>query len=233
MAGLTGYRVSARIARELLERLHRDESGFDGAGFPPPRGWRTEPLCALSGARATGACDRTVLEWLPPEAATPASCTAHRRVLADRRTGRLATPGSRREDLEERVYVELPARYAGWLRRQGHESLPEALAASDRVARTRALSLAGAAPRIALVAPEPGLRLLFDPEAPPDRNTLALSATVEPAPEQLVWYVDGRPWRTVEPPFGARWPLERGEHTFQAGVPFSAARSQVVRVLVD
>ena len=233
MAQLSGYRVSARLARDLLERLHRGESGFEEAGFPPPRGWRAERLCALTGARATGACDRALVEWLPPASAPPPDCTAHRRVLADRRTGRLATATTAPEDLDDRVYVELPARYAGWLRRQGLESLPEALAATARAERERARALAGVVPEVAILAPEAGLRLLFDPEAPAELNTLALTAVAEPAPRQLVWFVDGRPWRTVEPPFSARWPLARGEHTFQARVPFSSARSPLVRVLVD
>ncbi|KAB2950419.1 MAG: glycosyl transferase, partial [Thermoanaerobaculia bacterium] len=64
MARLSGYRISARVAHDLLERLHRDEPGFEDAGFPPPTGWRVARLCALTGAHATAACDRTVLEWL-------------------------------------------------------------------------------------------------------------------------------------------------------------------------
>ena len=106
-------------------------------------------------------------------------------------------------------------------------SVPRALAP-----RTPAL-LGAALPTIEITSPETGLRLLLDPETPPAQNTLALTAVVEPRVDQLVWYVDGRPFRTVEPPFDLRWPLVPGEHTFQARIPFTAARSRAVTVIVE
>ncbi len=53
--------------------------------------------------------------------------------------------------------------------------------------------LAVAAARISITAPSAGMRVLRDPETPPDRTTLALRAVVDPPVEQLVWYVDGAP----------------------------------------
>jgi penicillin-binding protein 1C len=50
---------------------------------------------------------------------------------------------------------------------------------------------------------------------------------------QLVWYLDGRPLATVERPYTLRWQLEPGEHVFQARVPFSEARSPLVRITVE
>jgi len=233
MTSLSGYRVSARIARAVLERLHRGESDFDDPGFPPPRGWRAERLCAATGARATPACDRTVVEWLPPAAATPPECTAHRLVAVDRRTGRIARADTPAGAVEVRTYVDLPSRYAGWLARQGLPSLPDAVADAERDARGRGPGLAGATATVSLVSPEPGLRLLVDPETPRQLNTLALRAVVEPAVPQVLWVVDGVPWRVADRPYTVRWPLARGEHTFQARIPFSTGRSAVVRVLVD
>ncbi len=56
---------------------------------------------------------------------------------------------------------------------------------------------------------------------------------VEPPVEQLVWYVDGEPFATVDRPYAARWPLAPGEHRIEARVPFSAARSRSVRIVVE
>ncbi len=61
MTALSGYRIAARLAQAVLERLHGDElDGLAGLDFPPPRGHQSVKLCALSGGGprppATGSC---------------------------------------------------------------------------------------------------------------------------------------------------------------------------------
>ncbi len=87
--------------------------------------------------------------------------------------------------------------------------------------------------RIEVTEPRQGVHLLIDPETPPSLATVALRATVDPPVEQLVWYVDGQPFETVDHPFTARWPLAPGEHTFEACLPFGGSRSGRVRILVE
>jgi penicillin-binding protein 1C len=234
MSALSGYRLAARLAQTLLERLHRDElDGLSGRSFPPPAGERSERLCALTGARATPACDRVVLEWLPADAPPLSDCRAHRQVGVDRRTGALATAATPAGEIEPRTFVDLPTRYAAWLLHQGLPGLPEALSDAARRADGAVLELAGALPKVAITSPEPGSRVLRDPETPRELNTLRLAAAVDPPVPQLVWYVDGRPFATVERPYALRWRLEPGEHVFQARVPFSQARSPLVRITVE
>jgi penicillin-binding protein 1C len=168
------------------------------------------------------------LEWVPAHAVL-ADCGAHRLVAVDRRSGRLATAATPAREIEARTFVELPARYAGWLARQGAESLPEALAGARGGSQ-----LAGETETVVrILSPEQDARLYFDPETPRELATLALRATVEPPVEQLVWYVDGRPVATVDRPYSTRWRLEPGVHVVQARVPFSAVRSRTVRFLVE
>ncbi len=252
MSALSGYRIAARLAQAVIERLHGDRmDGLEGLDFPAPRGYRSEKLCALSGQRATAACDRVVLEWLPPQGLgwlPLGDCAAHRRVAIDRRTERVATVATPAKFVEVRTYVDLPPRYTKWLAASSANAFGEieavATGAGESPGDTRASvlgtlvprapALSGTAlPRIEITSPEAGLRLLLDPESPPSQNTLALRAVVEPAVAQLVWYVDGRPFRTVDAPFELRWPLTAGEHTFQARIPFTAARSRAVTVLVE
>ncbi len=233
MTQLSGYRIAARLAQRIVERLHGESlDGLSGVGFPPPKDARAVRLCPLSGGLATAACDRVTLEWLPAEVPDPAPCQAHRRLAIDRRTGRLADARTPPRETEARTFVDLPARYAGWLARQSEPSWseiakrfggPEASLAlpDDRLAR------------IEILSPEAGERLLRDPETPPDLNTLALRATVDPPVEQLLWYVDGSPFGMARAPFELRWPLAPGEHFIQARVPFTAARSRAVRITVE
>ncbi len=215
MTELSGYRVAARLTHDLFDRLHSDlGDGLADVDFPAPRGFVAVRLCALSGRRAGAWCDRVALEWLAPEVQVT-DCTAHRRQ-------------------GESVVVELPSRYSGWLAAQGVPTTNglSSAAGGDAVA-TRALAGFERIPNVQVTSPEPGARLLRDPETPAGEGTLALRAIVEPEVAQLVWYVDGLPFRTVEAPFEARWPLQPGEHWFQARVPFSEARSAAVRVRID
>lgn len=228
MAGGTGYRLAARLAQELFARLEAERfDGLEGVPFPPPYGHVEERLCAVTGLRASPACDRVALEWVPADEPL-AECTAHRRVAVDRRSGAIATAATPPRDVEARVLVELPGRYAAWLGSRGGETLERALERTRRPLPDLDETIA-----IELLSPEPGIRLLFDPEAPRERNTLALRAAVAPRLAQLVWYVDGRPVATVEPPYTARWPLAPGEHWIEARAPFSPARSRRVRVVVE
>jgi len=105
--------------------------------------------------------------------------------------------------IEVRSFVDLPARYAAWAMRAGiphPPRLPSPLGAGDgglfgvaTVGVFAAVVSLEPSGRIEITSPRQGLRLLFDPETPPEMNTLALRAVVDPAPEQVVWYVDGRP----------------------------------------
>ncbi len=255
MTALSGYRIAARLAQSVVEHLHGDAmDGLEGLDFPPPRGYRSVKLCALSGQRATAGCDRVVIEWLPGsgngrdgesgggELAALGECAVHRLLAVDRRNDRIATAATPAQFVDVRTFVDLPPRYARWLASSSANAYSEAAAAppGDSAADS-AGALAPSAPTLAgtalatieITSPETGLRLLLDPETPPAQNTLALTAVVEPAASQLVWYVDGRPFRTVDPPFDLRWPLVPGEHTFQARIPFTAARSRAVTVIVE
>ncbi len=243
MHRLSGYRAAARLAQRVMRLLHADDlDGLGDLAFPPPAGYRAERVCTLSGRRAGAACDRVVREWLPPDHGPLAACEVHRHLAVDRRDGLLATERTPRRHLEVRSFVDLPPRYAAWASTAGlprPPRLPSPLGTGAAVAAAHAplpgpLRLTAAAvASLSVTSPEPHQRLLLDPETPPERSTLALSVVVDPPPEQVVWYVDGAPYRTVDYPFTTRWPLVPGDHTFQARVPYSEARSSVVRVAVE
>ncbi len=228
MSHLSGYRIAARLAHDALTQLHQgDLDGLNGQGFAPPAGWRAERVCPLSGDRAGPACDHVALEWLPPSAPPLAECTAHRRVAIDRRSGWVATAATPARDIDVRTVLDLPGRYAGWLDRQ---ALPQLADLRFPAAPSPA---GGDGQRLAVLSPDGDARLLLDPETPPALNTLGLRAVAEPPLPQLVWYVDGAPYRTVDPPYDLRWPLRRGEHVFQVRAPYGGLRSPAVRVVID
>jgi hypothetical protein len=61
---------------------------------------------------------------------------------------------------------------------------------------------------------------------------VALRAVADPPVEQLVWYVDGQPFETVDYPYSTRWRVVPGEHTFQARLPYRDVSSRAVTISV-
>ena len=227
MNHVSGALSAAALAQRLLLRLHEGQTqGLDDLTFPPPRGHRPARLCALTGALAQGACERVSVEWLRAGEEPRHECRAHQRLLVDVRSGRPATRSTPRGFLEARTFVDLPPRYAAWAAAEG---LPRPPSEEPQ------LAFASFRPsvRVSLSSPTDGLRVLRDPETPAGQATLSLGAIVDPPGADVVFYVDGRPFETAAYPYRTRWPLQPGEHVFEARVPQAGTRSARVRVLVQ
>jgi penicillin-binding protein 1C len=245
MNQLSGYLSAADLVRRVLVRLHGEQQdGLEDLSFPPPRGHQPVRVCALSGHRATAACERVFLEWLRPGDEPADDCEAHQQRAVDRRNGLLATAATPPAAVLVRTFVELPPRYAAWqaavgLPRPPAAASPLTLAAvaggvPPRTGRaTGRVALAGGQVRLRITSPEAGARLLRDPETPADLNTVALRAVVDPPLNEAVWYVDGMPYATAPYPYTTRWPLQPGEHTFQLRLPARSDVSRPIRITVD
>jgi penicillin-binding protein 1C len=223
MRRVSGSRGAAPILKALLSHLHPDRAeGLTDGRLPTPAGYTTTPVCALSGGRATPACDHVVEEWFgePPTQ----DCAAHVALHIDGRTGAPATVETPAEATERRIFVDLPGRYATWMARAGLSAPPGRVGVGIGTARGR---------RVRVLSPRPGQQILRDPEAPGGWSTLRLAAAVEgaSAASQVVWYVDGEPHAVVEgPTFETRWPVVGGEHVFEAHL-LGGARSGGVRIV--
>lgn len=248
MTGLTGYTSAAHIARRILLSLHGEEQdGLVDLSFPPPAGFREVHLCATTGRVATPLCDRTTTEWFRPGSEPIAECSAHVRVAIDARTGGVASPGTPRSFIEVRTYTLLAPRYASWAASHGVPQPPASIATLASLGQLPGVAAADqgrgvtagpifSAPNavhLHVASPRNGTRLLHDPETPSTLGTLALRAVVEPPAPQLTWFVDGMPFKVVDYPYEARWPLASGEHTFQVRVPFTKIVSSPVRIIVQ
>jgi penicillin-binding protein 1C len=252
MNQLSGYLSAADLVRRVLLRLHGEQGdGLEDLSFPPPRGYQPVRVCALSGHRATAACDRVFLEWFRPGEEPTDDCEAHQQRAVDRRDGLLATAATPPAAIEVRTFVELPPRYAAWQAAAGLPRPPDAasqltLPAVAHLGGARAAAepasawppggkvvLAGGPMRLRITSPENGARLLRDPETPADLNTVALRAVVDPPVNEVVWYVDGLPVATAAYPYTARWRLQPGEHTFQVRLGSGASASRRVLVTVE
>jgi penicillin-binding protein 1C len=87
--------------------------------------------------------------------------------------------------------------------------------------------------QLAIMTPQDSTHIIRNPETPADLASLALTASVTPAPLQLLWCVDGQPYRLANATESVRWPLQAGLHKFQVRVPNRGIASAVVTVQVD
>ncbi len=200
MRGLSGYSGGGRLLGQLLRTLHADE--LDGLS--------NVPLAPPDGWSAHSVCPLTghrataLCDGALTEFFPPEGGPVH-----DCRAHQM---------LGGRVVVDLPPRYAAWLVDVGLPRPPHGSVGTD------------VAVSVQVVSPTNGARLIRDPEIPSDRATIELRATVEPAVDQVVWYVDGEPFAVVGHPYVARWPLRSGAHTLEAGLPWRDERSARVTI---
>ena len=238
MNRLTGFNSAAELTKAVLSYVHGDQvSGLDAWSLPAPLGYRSSRLCAVTGKLATPACDRVSLEWFREGEEPIEECSAHVVMAIDTRTGRPATSTTPVSLVEVRTVLDLPPRYAEWMASQGLSAAPLEMSASLLFPGPDDSPAAASAPppevRLRVTSPAPGLRLLQDPETPPELETISLNVVADPPVPQVLWYVDGQPFQLAEYPYSARWPLHRGEHVIHAQVPLTATRSAGIRVVVE
>jgi penicillin-binding protein 1C len=243
MREITGASSAAELAKRILNHLHAGERhGLTDLSFPHPDGYRHVALCALSGKRATPACDLVFDEWFRPGQEPLDDDDVHLRLAVDVRNGLLAHAGTPKRYVEQRNFVSLPPRYADWAAQAGLPHAPGDVSPlgekSATLVRQRAPANFGIAREDAksalrIVSPSNGLKLLRDPTVPAAHNTIALQVEVEPPLREMLWLVDGKPFRLAPYPYTVRWPLQVGDHVIQARSTLSTEMSAPVNIHVE
>jgi hypothetical protein len=67
---------------------------------------------------------------------------------------------------------------------------------------------------------------------PVGKSTLTLTCKVFPPVSSVLWYVNGEEFKVVSYPFNLSWLMKPGVYEFQAAVPYSSFRSNVIKVEV-
>jgi penicillin-binding protein 1C len=222
VAGSTAAAMLLELFKELQPEAAR---GVGEEPFPSPRGWTTARICPDTGALATSACPRAVLERFPPGASPRADCEAHRLTIVDSATGERATAATPPGRRASRVLTTLGPEYSAFSLSRGYGA-PAGDLVSSGDSRL-------AAAKLTLTSPVDGARVIVDPELPARFQTLALRASVSPPVPEIVWYVDGREFARVGFPYEARWPISPGVHTIRAAFPRAFVESQPVVVKVS
>jgi penicillin-binding protein 1C len=205
MRRLSGASSAARLAQAILMKLHGTIPGdLAELGLPRPQGRIPVELCVFGGGRSDGNCGQTLTEWVVPSEMPPVARAA------------VFTPGPDGPKLE----LAVPAAHRAWAAAEGYP-----LGSGEGE---------GAGPaRLSIATPENNTRLWRNPELPALLQRLPLKAVVEPRVPQVVWYVDGQPFKTADPDETVFWPLSPGTHRIEVRLPLQIGRSRAVRVVVE
>ncbi|MCP4334887.1 MAG: glycosyl transferase [Gammaproteobacteria bacterium] len=242
MRKLGGFASAAPLAQAIMLTLHGDTLNQVDLRWPPPEDHESVSLCSYTGKLASKACQQTSSEWVPGDA-IPAAGDSFVDLWIDRRNGLLAGQWTPVQHLEQRHYVNLPPLYSPWGKKRGLIPAPRAYSALNNPDPAFNHELAGlvdsgrAPPQsnvdIRILSPRDNLRVTRLPEVPGNLNSLAFHVELSEPVEQVLWFVDNRPYKITRFPHTLRWELETGEHRFQAELPYYGVRSDVVKVRVD
>ncbi|WP_018266845.1 transglycosylase domain-containing protein [Methylosinus sp. LW4] len=86
---------------------------------------------------------------------------------------------------------------------------------------------------LAITTPEHKTHVWRNPELPPELNRLALRASAPGSVEQILWMVDGRPFRLADANEPVYWPMQPGTHRIQARLPLRPGASHIVEVTIE
>ncbi|WP_084696217.1 penicillin-binding protein 1C [Salisaeta longa] len=173
-----------------------------GGSFSTPAGIATATICPVSGQRPGAHCP-TTRRGVFLQGTTPAdTCTVHRRVPIDVRTGVRATPQTPPRFVARRRFTVHPPAFHAWMRRHGH-ALPPGRSSPNGLEPPR--------PRITY--PPDGARYWIDPVLHAAHQQIHLAGVVDPSLRAVHWTVDGERLATSGP--AATWTLRPGPHTIR------------------
>jgi penicillin-binding protein 1C len=244
-----GGSVCAALVQKILIELHKDwQSGMADLSFPRPIDYRNEEICSYTGKLATSGCDRKLLEWFPAEFKLE-SAPELVSIIIDKKTGRPATDKTPEIRKKQKIFLNIPMRYKSWAKTN---NMPEPLPAEFSLLQQNSINIQTQVPvidtrnftrgmafldkepiKLTITSPRDGLKLIQDHTIPDSSNTIALRVEISESVEQVLWYVDGTPFKLATAPYSVRWPLKRGRHNFEARLPYRKEKTKIVSVEVQ
>jgi penicillin-binding protein 1C len=193
-----------------------------GGAFPRPSGIADRPVCPASGKRPATACPTARSELFLAGTAPADTCTVHRRIAIDPRTGRRATPATPPDEVRLRRYAVYPERYHAWMRRNDIPVPPPAASARRTASASFQATSAAATTdttnrrdtvtsRLQIQYPTDGSQFIVDPVLRRAHQRIHLRGVAPSSWTDVHWTVNER--RLDRPYTDALWPLREGRHT--------------------
>ncbi len=221
---VSGYDGSAPLVKRILLGLHPEEkSGLEDKGFSPPGGWIPVSVCRLTGKLADRSTPYSATEYFKPGTEPQEYSIVSRALPIDKRNGLLAT-ASCPDHIEYRTCLVLDPEFEDWAQVQGMPLAPSRvspLCGGQSIIEEYVLQITW---------PRSGARFFIDPEMPSDLNILTVSCTVSPQSEEILWFVNGSENQVTKYPHKLKWPMKKGQYTFQATIPGTSIKCDPVKI---
>lgn len=208
MQEVSGVSGAGPLFQDVMRMLGA-AGAFSAANDTTRSALAAAPICPASGAAPGAHCPVVRTERFQAGTVPHDTCTVHRRIRIDRRTGARATAATPPEAARERVYTVHPPRYHAWMRNKGLR-LPPPDTARAHVAPHTA--------RPEVTYPTPGTQFVIDPVLRRAHQRVHFRGHAPAGWTDLVWTVDGA---RVD---GA-WTLVPGRHV----VALSARNARGIR----
>ncbi|PEN14244.1 penicillin-binding protein 1C [Longibacter salinarum] len=205
-------RVSGVTGAGPLFHAIMSHLGPGGAFRDPTRaGLQSVDVCPASGNRPGAHCPSPRSEWFLPGTAPAATdtCTVHRRIPIDRRSGLLASDDTPADAVDQRLFTVYPEKYHAWMRDNDVPLPPRVThAEARRNDDERAWQKTN---RLQIHYPLPGMNFHVNPVLHDQFQQIHLQGTAPTTWHDVHWVVDGE--RLSVDYQTAQWRLSPGRHT--------------------
>lgn len=181
-----------------------------GGDFERPPGLESAIICPASGERPGAHCPAPRREVFLSGTAPTDTCTVHRRVHIDTRSGLRASEDTPDRFVDEKLFTAHPERFHPWMRE--HDiPLPPQVTHAAATARPPDSAEASITDRLQVQYPDDGTTYRLDPVLRDEHQQIHLRGTAPDVFFDVHWQIDGD--RVNRDYRDATWRLKSGTHT--------------------
>lgn len=207
MNRMSGVAGAAPLFHSIMRTLG------SGGDFERPPGLKSARVCPASGKRPGAACPAPHRELFLPDTVPTDTCTVHRYVTIDRRTGRRAASDTDPRHMTQKRFAVYPERYRDWMREHDVPLPPKRGTHAASRSPTAAEGRRHVSDRIRVRYPADEALFYVDPVLRADYQNLSLRGTTPDNFRDVHWVVDGE--RHASGEGRATWQLQPGHHRIE------------------
>ena len=207
MDRMSGVAGAAPLFHSIMRELG------SGGDFEKPTSLTSARVCPASGTRPGAHCPAPHRELFLPGTVPTDTCTVHRVVAIDERTGRRAVPGTPARYVQQTRYTMYPERYHAWMREHDVPLPPQPTRRAASQAPIAAKGSLQVTDRLRIRYPADEALFYVDPVLRDRYQRLSLTGTAPDAFQGVHWVVNGE--RHASGAGQANWQLRPGTHRIE------------------
>ena len=226
MDRMSGVAGAAPLFHSILRALG------SGGSFERPPALKSTMVCPASGERPGAHCPAPHREQFLPGTVPTDTCTVHRVVAIDERTGDRAAPSTAPQHVTQKTYTVYPERYHAWMREHDVPLPPQPARRTAPRTRTAAAGSLRVTDRLRIRYPADGALFYVDPVLRDRYQKLSLQGTAPDTFRDVRWVVNGE--RHAAGAGGVTWRLRPGTHRIELRARYDGrpVRSRAVEIRV-